>query len=233
MVAAPEDAETSFRLSGKTIEGQSQDNLVWKAYLILQKRFPERVKSINIHLIKTIPMGAGLGGGSADATFLLMLLNQFFQLDLSNQALAELALELGSDCPFFVENTPQFAMGRGEILSPVNIDLSNYSIQLICPKVHVATATAFANISPKSAPFDLRTLPDFPVKEWGNLIHNDFEQSVFPAHPELGAIKQQLYREGALFASMSGSGSAVFGIFDEGQKAAMETDMNREVFYFE
>ena len=142
----------------------------------------------------------------------------------------EYALQLGSDCPFFIENTPQYATGRGELMQPLQIDLSAYSIQLICPQVHVSTAAAFNMITPKPAPFDLQKLPALPIEQWKEVIANDFEAPVFAQHPELAAIKSQLYAQGAIYAAMSGSGSTIFGIFPKGEKANVSTSLSFEEY---
>lgn len=233
VLPAAEDSPAAMRVSGKKIEGNVQDNLVWKAFLLLKKQYPDAIKDINIHLMKTIPMGAGLGGGSADGAFMLRLLNKFFNLELPDETLAELALQLGSDCPFFIYNTPHFAAGRGEELAPVNLDLSHYSIQVICPSIPVSTASAFSKIVHGTASFNLRELAALPLTQWKDQVSNDFETAVFKVHPELAAIKQTLYEEGALYASMSGSGSAVYGIFEEGKRSSLSTGSQQEVFYLE
>jgi 4-diphosphocytidyl-2-C-methyl-D-erythritol kinase len=225
--------ETSIRISGKSISGDLYDNLVWKAYLLIKSHFPEQMSPIAIHLIKAIPMGAGLGGGSADAAFMLRLLNQYFNLGLSDPQLAQFALDLGSDCPFFIYNTPQIGKSRGEILSPIDLNLSNYSIQVICPKLHIATKDAFSKIKPQKAPFDLTELPNMAIEEWKNYIFNDFESPVFEIYPQLADIKETLYKSGALYASMSGSGSTLYGIFEQGKQSALTSNEEQEVYYFE
>ena len=224
-------AESTLNVSGKTVAGDAGNNLVWKAYRLLQQRFPDAVRPIDIYLHKAIPMGAGLGGGSADGAFALRLMNDFFKLNLPDEALATMALALGSDCPFFICNTPRFASGRGEQMQPVAVDLSAYSIQVICPQVHVSTAEAFGMIQPRPAAFDLRNLPQLPVAEWKQKVVNDFEAPVFSLHPELLMIKDQLYAGGALYAAMSGSGSALFGLFEKGKRADILVD--GDVYYEE
>lgn len=224
-------SESNIRLTGKMVAGNNQDNLVWKALQLLKQDFPEQVGHFEIHLHKVIPMGAGMGGGSADGAFALTMLNDLCSLQLPKAQLATYALQLGSDCPFFIYNTPQFASGRGEKMQPVFIDLSAYSLQLVCPNVHVATGKAFSMITPRPAPFDLRTIGALPVSEWKNHIANDFEAPIFEQHPVLASIKKQLYDAGAVYASMSGSGSTVFGIFEKGAKALIDPSM--ETFYFE
>lgn len=229
----PASEESTLRISGKSIEGDSHQNLVWKALQLIQQQYPEQVSPIHIHLLKAIPMGAGLGGGSADGAFMLRLLNKYFALELSDAQLADLALQLGSDCPFFIYNTAQLAKGRGEQLSPINLDLSPYSIQVICPKLHVSTAAAFSKLTPKTAPFHLEQINTLPISQWKDVIHNDFEAAIFASHPSLATIKENLYKAGAIYASMSGSGSALYGIFEEGKRMDRATDEHAEVFYFE
>jgi 4-diphosphocytidyl-2-C-methyl-D-erythritol kinase len=209
-------------LSGITVAGNEDDNLVWRAYKLLQKQFPEKVPGLHIYLHKIVPMGAGLGGGSADGAFMLEMINDYWGLRLNKKELAVLSFQLGSDCPFFIYNTPQFATGRGEQMQPVSINLSGYDIQLICPQVHVSTAAAFKMIQPKPAAFDLKKLGELPVSEWKHYISNDFELPVFQQHCSLAEIKKQLYAQGAVYAAMSGSGSCVYGIFEKGKKAVID-----------
>jgi len=216
VVSAP---ATSLSMSGLAVSGNDHDNLVIKAYNLLKEQFPATISDLDIYLHKAIPMGAGLGGGSADGAYMLRLLNDFFHLNLTKKELAELALQLGSDCPFFIYNTPRFATGRGEQMTDIPLDISAYSLQIICPEVHVSTAKAFSMIKPKPAGFDLRLLPALPISQWKDNIFNDFETPVFEMHPELAAIKQNLYDLGALYASMSGSGSAIYGLFEKGRRA--------------
>jgi 4-diphosphocytidyl-2-C-methyl-D-erythritol kinase len=215
-----------LHISGSAVAGAMEDNLVWKAWELLARSYPDRVRALDIYLLKKIPMGAGLGGGSADAAFTLKMLNKYFELQLNEQELAELALQLGSDCPFFIYNSPQYATGRGEVMTPLSLDLSGYTIQLICPQLHVSTAAAFKAIRPRPASFDLRQLPSVPVAEWREVLRNDFEEPVFEMHPGLARIKEQMYQQGALYASMSGSGSAIYGIFPEGKRAVVETEFS-------
>ena len=206
--------DAMLHLSGLSVEGNPADNLVWKAYQLLKERYPETVAPVDIYLHKVIPMGAGLGGGSADGAFMLRLLNDYFSLGMGRDDLAQMSLQLGSDCPFFIYNTPHYARGRGEIMEPVSLDLSQYHIEVSCPGTHVSTRDAFSEITPRPAPYDLRAITSLPVTEWKAHINNDFEQTVFKRYPEIAAIKQQMYEKGALFASMTGTGSAVYGIFD-------------------
>ena len=224
---------TTLHQSGLPVAGNTHDNLVWKAYELLCKEHPDKVPPLDIYLHKTIPMGAGLGGGSADGAYMLRLLNDYCSLGLSNTQLAEYALQLGSDCPFFIYNTPQLATGRGELMSDINVQLAGYSIQLICPAVHVATGKAFQAITPRAAGFDLSTLGNVPVTKWKNCISNDFEVPVFAQHPVLSDIKQELYAQGAVYAAMSGSGSSIFGIFPKGRKAVVKADIPFKMVYME
>lgn len=203
-----------FFATGLPVGGAEEDNLAWRAYQLLKAAYPDHVKELDIHLHKAIPMGGGMGGGSADAAFTLQMLNEACNLLLPDSELEKFALELGSDCPFFIRNTPQYAAGRGELLEPIAIDLSAYDLRIVHPDVHVSTRAAFSRVTPTTPTFDLRTLPRIPVAEWRDLLRNDFEESVFTQFPEIRAAKEQLYAEGALYASMSGSGSAVFGVFE-------------------
>jgi 4-diphosphocytidyl-2-C-methyl-D-erythritol kinase len=205
--------ETVLHLSGLAVGGELETNLVWRAYDLLDRVHPRRLPALDIYLYKAIPMGAGLGGGSADAAVALQMLNDIAELGLSDAQLETHALELGSDCPFFIRNRPQFATGRGEEMSSIDMDLSGYRIEVLTPEIHVSTRAAFSRIAPKPAPLDLRTLGQIPVTDWKAVLRNDFEESVFVQFPEIAVLKQELYDQGAVYASMSGSGSAVFGIF--------------------
>ncbi len=204
------DSLGSLTITGLAVAGRQEENLVWRAYQMLRAKFPA-IQPLDWHLHKAIPMGAGLGGGSANGAYALRIMNTMFALDLPEETLLDFAATLGSDCPFFIRNDPQFATGRGEILEPVALDLSGYDIRIATPDIHVSTATAFGMLTPGPAPFDLRTLAS--VEEWKERIGNDFEGPVFARHPELRTLKEKLYAEGAVYAQMSGSGSAVFGIF--------------------
>ena len=208
------EQETQCHLSGFPVAGSIDSNLCYKAWQLLKKDFPD-LPNVSIYLHKAIPMGAGLGGGSADGAFMLRLLNEKFQLHCTNEQLKQYALQLGSDCPFFMENMPCLGEGRGEILHPVSLDLSTYTIALVHPGIHVNTGWAFSQLKPAALDGpSLSSMIKEPIDQWKNLLTNDFETPVFKAHPEIAAIKQQLYASGAIYASMSGSGSTVFGIFD-------------------
>ncbi len=223
--------QTRLHTSGIAVAGNDQDNLVWKAYRLMQERFAGAIPGFDIYLHKIIPMGAGLGGGSADGAFMLRLINDHCKLNLTNDELAALALQLGSDCPFFIYNTPRFAAGRGEQMTEVPLDLSAYSIQIVRPHLHISTADAFAMIKPAAAAYDLRQLSRLPIGEWRANIGNDFEQPVFGKYHELAEIKQQLYDQGAVYASMSGSGSALFGIFNKDGRAEMKLKIPFDTYY--
>ncbi|MBI1781542.1 MAG: 4-(cytidine 5'-diphospho)-2-C-methyl-D-erythritol kinase [Sphingobacteriales bacterium] len=205
---------TTFTQSGITIEGNADDNLCLKAYHLLKKDFPH-LPNIQLHLHKVIPMGAGLGGGSSDGAFTLKLLNQKFQLGLSVEQLIDYALQLGSDCPFFIINQPCFATGRGEFLQKITIDLSAYRFVIVNPGIHVNTGWAFSQLQLKPVS-DILKMSDTllqPVESWKDVLINDFEKPVFEKHPEIKNIKDKLYEAGAVYASMSGSGSTVYGLF--------------------
>ncbi|MES2776216.1 MAG: 4-(cytidine 5'-diphospho)-2-C-methyl-D-erythritol kinase [Bacteroidota bacterium] len=201
-----------FQLSGLVVDGDTANNLCIKAYQLLKKDFPE-LPAVRLHLHKAIPMGAGLGGGSADGAFTLKLLNEKFHLQIEAPDLIDYALQLGSDCPFFIVNKSCFARGRGEIIKEIDLDLSGYSIVLINPGIHVSTGWAFGHIIPKQPENSLEQLIAQPIERWRQLIENDFETAVANAHPIISTIKSTLYEKGALYASMSGSGSTVYGIF--------------------
>lgn len=206
-----------FTISGLAIQGDSSTNLCMKAYKMLKVDFP-KIPHIQMHLHKAIPAGAGLGGGSADAAFALKLLNTIFGLGLSQKQLLEYAGELGSDCPFFIINTPCFAEGRGEYLQEVNIDLSAYKFVIVNPGIHIDTGRAFLNISPHIPEMRLPEIITSPVEKWKDLLVNDFEKLIFKQHREIVDIKDSLYVAGATYASMSGSGSTVYGIFPKEKK---------------
>jgi len=204
--------KTVIKCTGIDIPGKEKDNLIFKVLKLLRKDFNE-LPHIHVHLHKAIPMGAGLGGGSADAAFALKMMNSMFDLHLEDWFLEDYAAELGSDCPFFIENTPKIATGRGEILEYVKIDLKGCWLTLVNPNIHIGTKEAYEGLIPKKPAFDLKaTLAD--RSSWKEQLINDFEASIFPKHPEIAQIKEQLYKMGAFYSAMSGSGSTVFGLFD-------------------
>lgn len=197
---------------GTPIAGNPEDNLVMKAYRLLNSDF--RLPPIEIHLYKHIPSGAGLGGGSSDAAFMLKLLNEKFGLGLSDGKLEDYAVRLGADCPFFIADKPVYAEGTGNLFSPIPLSLKGYRILLIKPDIFVSTREAFSHITPQRPAIALKEVVNRPVIEWKELMVNDFEKSVFPQHPQIEAIKNELYQQGAVYAAMSGSGSSVFGLFE-------------------
>jgi 4-diphosphocytidyl-2-C-methyl-D-erythritol kinase len=206
-------ANPSFVQTGIETGCNANDNLVCKAYRLLYDLY--KIDTIRIHLHKNIPVGAGLGGGSSDAANMLRIGNNFFRLGLTQEEIQQLALQTGSDCPFFIINQPVVASGRGEIMQPVTINLSGYYLMLICPGIHISTGEAYSMVEPHPLHTGLKELIKKPVAEWKHLIINDFEKGIFDKYPLLAAIKRDLYNWGALYASMSGSGSSVYGIFQE------------------
>jgi len=207
----------AFSHSGIAIPGETSNNLCVKAYQLLKADFPQ-ITNVQIHLHKNIPMGAGLGGGSGDGTTVLKILNTLFNLNLSKEQLVHYAAILGSDCPFFIFNEACHAIGRGEILEPITIDLSKYTIALIHPGIHIPTAWAFQQLSPCIKEKTIAEIIKQPIETWKAELINDFELPVFKAHPLLEVIKNNLYNQGAIYASMSGSGSSLFGIFHKRTK---------------
>ncbi|HEU5168807.1 MAG TPA: 4-(cytidine 5'-diphospho)-2-C-methyl-D-erythritol kinase [Chitinophagaceae bacterium] len=209
-----------FSTSGSAIEGEAEKNLCIKAYQLLKRDFPH-LPPVQMHLHKAIPVGAGLGGGSADGAFILKSLNKKFELNLSEEDMINYSLELGSDCPFFILNKPCYATGRGEILEQIDLDLLTYKIIIVHPGVHISTAWAFANINRSRPVKSIKEIIMQPVETWKEELKNDFEIPVFTQRPEIKKIKGELYSAGAVYASMSGSGSAVYGIFDKANKASL------------
>jgi 4-diphosphocytidyl-2-C-methyl-D-erythritol kinase len=207
----PADSLTMTQ-SGIAVPGDPDQNLCLKAYHLLKKDFPQ-LPPVQMHLHKNIPMGAGLGGGSSDGTAALLILNQQFSLGLNDSELIDYASQLGSDCPFFVYNKACHAKGRGEILTPIELDLSNYQFLLVHPGIHIATKWAFQQLNPHTKSESIQAIIEKPITDWKNFLINDFEAPVFNAEPKLSVIKDQLYQLGAIYASMSGSGSSLFGIF--------------------
>jgi len=207
----PADSVTITQ-SGIAVPGDPAQNLCLKAYHLLKKDFPT-LPAVQMHLHKNIPMGAGLGGGSSDGTTALLILNQQFSLGLNEKQLIDYASQLGSDCPFFVYNKACHATGRGEILSSIHLDLSNYQFLLVHPGIHIATKWAFQQLNPHTKSETIASIIEKPITEWKDVLVNDFEAPVFKAEPNLSNIKDQLYQLGAVYSSMSGSGSSLFGIF--------------------
>ena len=207
-----EKEKNEFSTTGLLIDGEPEKNLCIKAYDLLKKDFPQ-LPSVQMHLHKAIPMGAGLGGGSANGAFTLKLLNKKFYLSLSEKQLTHYSLQPGSDCPFFILNKPCFATGRGEILEQTEVDLSGYKFLIVKPPIHISTAWAFSTIKPLKPVKSIMEIIQQSISTWKAELINDFEIPVFEKYPEIRNIKEKLYEAGAIYASMSGSGSAVYGIF--------------------
>ncbi len=205
-----------FQTAGIEIPGGIEQNLILKAYSLLKKN-NHQIQAVDIFLLKKIPLGAGLGGGSSNAAFMLKMLNDFFELKLSNKELENYALQLGSDCPFFIENKTALAKGRGEQLLPIELDLSAFHFGIVKPPIHISTSWAFSQINPRANRKPLIEIIAQPIETWENELINDFEEPILKSYPEIAAIKERLKGCGAVYNSMSGSGSAVFGIFEDKQ----------------
>lgn len=202
--------KTELTVTGLPVN--ATENICIKAYNLLQQKFPE-LPPVKMHLHKVVPMGAGLGGGSSDASFILNMLTEKFELNINPEELRDIALQLGSDCPFFLINKPCFATGRGEILEPLDLDLTNYKILIINPGIHIDTKWAFSKIFPKEKKKSIKEIIAQPIETWKEELQNDFEIPVFAEYPEIEKLKNDLYELGATYASLSGSGSSVFGLF--------------------
>ena len=212
--------EFSFTTSGLVIPGSRHQNLCVKAYQLIEKEHD--IGPVQLHLHKVIPMGAGLGGGSSDGTFTLKLLNDLFELQLSDETLRQYAAQLGSDCSFFVENRPTYVSGTGNVFHDIQINLKDYKICIIHPGDHVSTVEAYTGIKPKMPERSIdRIIEQHDIVQWKDNLINDFEISVVPRIPKITTIKNDLYTYGALYASMTGSGSAVYGIFDKNKVRAI------------
>lgn len=223
------DAPVVFSSSGIEIPGDANDNLCVKAYHLIAKDYA--LPKIKVHLHKHIPIGAGLGGGSADAAFFIKLLNEKFELGLAWGEMHHYAKQLGSDCSFFISNKPSYVQGKGDEFESVTVDLSNYYIALIYPNIHINTAKAYSGVKPKASARSLENdLLQLPVEQWKEFVHNDFEDSIFPQFPEIKKIKEELYAQGAVYAAMSGSGSTVYGIFKEASNLKI---LYKDYFVFE
>jgi len=213
IVFSEADSGFALQVTGTKLPGNPSDNLCSKAYRLFSEIHPLPGAKAALH--KIIPAGAGLGGGSSDGSHTLRLLNELAGEPLNTETLLQLASELGSDCPFFIRNKPAFVTGRGEILEPISIDLQGNYLLLIHPRIHVPTAEAYKLVSPSAPVFSLTELPQLPLREWRDKVKNDFEAGIFRVHPEIQGIKEKLYAMGAIYASMSGSGSSVYGIFPD------------------
>lgn len=203
--------EFEFSQTGIQIDGNPDDNLCVKVYHFFRKEFD--IPILKIHLHKNIPTQAGLGGGSSDAAFFIKGINKYFNLDLTINKMKEIALQFGSDCPFFIENKPSKVSGRGEVLQLFQLDLSMYHIIIVKPQISISTAMAYSSIIPDAYPIDFSVLLEQPIDSWEGKVENDFETFAFAKFTELKKIKNKLLQHGAIFSQMTGSGSAIYGIF--------------------
>ena len=202
---------STLTITGRKVNCPTEKNLVMKAYRAMEKE--HNLPPVDIFLHKVIPDGAGLGGGSADAAFTITALNEMFKLNLSNESMASIAQTIGADCPFFIYNCPMLASGTGTDLKKIKVDLSGYKILIVKPAVSVPTAQAYAGVTPTPPNNHIEELIHKPINQWQNAIKNDFEHSIFPSHPIIENLKNTIMNMGAVYASMSGSGSAVYGLF--------------------
>lgn len=205
--------EFIFKQTGNKVDGNQESNLCVKAFRLFQERYD--LPNTYIHLRKQLPMGAGLGGGSADASYVLRGLNSLFDVGLSDDQLREMAAELGSDCPFFISDEVQLGRGRGTELSEINLDLNGYYLKIINPEIHISTQEAYSGITFSDASNGIEEVLQQPFSEWKDSLKNDFEPSIFKRYPLIEELKHQLYTEGAVYAAMSGSGSTLFGLFEK------------------
>jgi len=203
---------SKFYFSSSGIQIPGKENICTKAFKMLKQDLG--ISNVKIHLHKQIPIGAGLGGGSSDGAFILKALNELFDLNISNTQLEKYALQLGADCPFFIKNTPKYVTGIGDKMIDIDLDLSNYDIKFIFPELHFSTAEAYCGITPKISETHLLDLINQSIENWRGKVKNDFEISTFVKYPQLEKIKKQLYADGAIYASMTGSGSLLYGVFE-------------------
>ncbi len=203
----------SFSQTGIPIDSPIDNNLVVKAFKLMKSHYD--LPSLEVHLLKAIPFGAGLGGGSSDAAYMLKLLNDFCKLNLSTEKLEEMASILGADCPFFIRNVPVMASGIGNIFESISFSLKGYYLSIVKPDIMVSTPEAYSMVTPQSPSISLRDIVSLPVMEWKKVMLNDFEPSVFTKYPIIAEIKEYMYKAGAVYASMSGSGSSVYGVFEK------------------
>jgi len=218
----PSNVDCDLKVTNITIEGDEQRNLVVRAYHLLKADYPE-LPRVHAHLWKGIPTQAGMGGGSSDCGYMIRLLNETFDMGLSSEQMQQYAARLGADCAFFIESSACYAEGIGERLQPIDLDLSGWHIGVVRPDIPVPTKEAFSRINPHYPALNCRDVVKQPVETWRDRLTNDFEESVFALHPEIGAVKEQLYKMGATYAAMSGSGSALFGLFKDEPDALRQT----------
>lgn len=211
----------SFDAEGITIPGSGEDNLCVKAFKLIQQDY--QLPPVSIFLQKLIPIGAGMGGGSSDAAFTLKLVNDVFELEISTDQLENYARKLGSDCAFFIRNKPVIAIEKGDVFKPSTVNLSGKTLLAVYPNLHIATAQAYGGVIPKASSTNLNELLQQSITSWHGVVVNDFEKSLFPHYPILEEIKSVLQRNGAEYASMTGSGSTVFGLFNH--------DVNHELLF--
>jgi 4-diphosphocytidyl-2-C-methyl-D-erythritol kinase len=204
--------EFAFYATGLPIDGSTANNLCVKAVQLLASDYPQILQSA-LYLLKNIPMGAGVGGGSANATHTLILYNKKFNLGLTQEKLLQYSAQLGSDCSFFVYNTPCFAKGKGELLKPSELNLKGFVLVVVFSDLHVSTKEAFEGCKINATSPSIQEVISKPITQWKHLLQNDFEETVFTKHPSLAATKNEMYKLGAIYASMSGSGSSVYGLF--------------------
>lgn len=212
----PSETACDLKVTGNVVDCNEKENLVVKAYNLLAADYP--LPRIHVHLYKNIPSQAGLGGGSSDAAYMIRLLDERFRLNIGNAEMERYAVRLGADCPFFITSEPSYATGIGEVLSPIDTskcNLQGYHIVVVKPDIAVSTKEAFALVTPRQPQKSCKDIVQQPIGTWKEELTNDFEHSVFTRHPRLNDIKQQLYKLGAVYAQMSGSGSSLFGIFKE------------------
>lgn len=223
-----ESTKMEFSITGISIEGETKDNICLRAYHLIAEDY--KLPAIQIHLHKNIPVGAGLGGGSSDAAFMIKALNDKFELNLNVERMKSYARRLGADCSFFIENKPVFAEGIGDQFSEVKLDLSFYNFVIVKPPIHISTTEAYHSIVPNEQGKGLKQQIKMPIENWKNNVINDFEAGILEKYTEIRKIKEILYQLGAVYASMSGSGSAVFGIF-EGRPNFPQNKDKYQVFY--
>jgi len=203
-----------FNVHGIEVMGETSDNLVVRAYQLVKRKFD--IDGVEVHLLKNIPTGAGMGGGSSDGVFMLKALCELFALSVSHDVMMDWAAALGSDCPFFLNNQPSVVSGRGEVVEPLAMDLHGYEVCVVHPGIHISTAGAFSAITPRPARFDLKNSATQPLSEWKKLFANDFQSPAIKTAPVIGEIIDHLYSSGAIYAAMTGSGSSVYGVYPKG-----------------
>jgi 4-diphosphocytidyl-2-C-methyl-D-erythritol kinase len=210
----------TIKISGRVPENNPENNLVIDAWKLMHEKY--NIPHLNIHLHKAIPIGAGLGGGSSDAAFMLKGINALFNCGCSNEELKELAAGIGSDCPFFIENVSAIGTGRGEKLQTIDLSLNQYKLLLVNPEIHISSKEAYEGVTPGKQIQTLKDLVKKPVTDWKNCVFNDFENSIFQKYPRIQEIKSAMYESGAVYSSMTGSGSTVFGLYSGTKKEVLE-----------